>query len=423
MNYSDLRTLAEGATGYAGGSFRDELPELSLTEAMNRLPIICQEFQRDCISMTENQNTALVEAAVSAIHYGGEPDFGPIVEASMEGIKKKIKEIFDKIKKFIRSIIDKLKLAIDKMRMSGQQLWSKYQNSAALKQDFSKADFSISGYKFTASGMIGDIGKYDSVQGIEDLINSSIKGGAALPKDFKAEIEAITRTELGGRNNNQQIKVDDVRSGEEDYKGYSDTTKGDAKAKSKIVDTLKNSSVKEREKAIVGKLTGLSLSGDDWQSALKKKLYGEKVEIKVGKDGFTVSEIGKVLGSENQLDTIREQYVHLEKTVGEYNDVLDKELDDIKSRISDNNSSEGTHTNENNALSIVSSYYTTYMGIVNQTIGVISSVKNINWQMEKARYDQAKAMLGKMLSYKAPKNNSDASDVDDADLAMFDIEL
>ncbi|MCM1230056.1 MAG: hypothetical protein NC489_07985 [Ruminococcus flavefaciens] len=405
MNFSQLRTLAEGATGYTGGSFRDEMPELSLTEAMARLPIVCLENQRELISLSDEQNTALVEAAVSAINTGNSFDATPIVEASLEGIKKKISEVFAKIKKFIRSIIDKLKLAIDKMKMSGHQLWSKYGDSAALKQDFSKAEFTITGYKFSKEGVLGNLSQYDSIQGIESLIKGAIKGGAVLPKEFNDE---ITKTNGSARTN---------------YDDYKDSTKGEARTKSKIVENLKNSSTKEREKAIVSAITGIQLSGEDWQSALRKKIYGEKVEIKVGKDGFTVDAIRGILGGDNKLDQIKEEYTHLESTVGEYEDQLNKELDSIKTKISDNLSGTDNKTSENNALNIVSQYYTAYVSIVNQTISLISAVKNINWSYEKARYDQAKAMLGKMLSYKAPNNNSDASDVDEADLAMIDFDL
>lgn len=426
MNFAALRSLAEGATGYHGGSFRDELPEMTLSEAMSQLPIVCLEGQREFISLSENHTTALIEAAVSVAGYGDvNRATAPIVEASLEGIKKKIKEVFEKIKKFIRSIIDKLKVAIDKMRMSGHQLWSKYQDSKALKQDFSKADFSIQGYKFTGAGMLIKMGDWNSIPKIEELIKDSIKGDFKLPKDFESDIVKAVETSYSRDSSGAMVRTETEvnKTGEGSYTGYKDTTKGEAKDANKVVDSLKNSSQKEREKAIVSKITGITLSGDDWQSALKKKLYGEKVEIKYGKEGFNYEGIKKVLGEDSQLDNIKEQYVELEGTVGEYQKQLEDSLDKVKERISSNDSDKDIHTNENNALNIVSNYYSAYIAIVNQTISLISSVKNINWSFEKARYDQAKAMLGKMLSYKAPTNNSDASDVDDVDLAMIDFDL
>lgn len=398
MNYSALRNLAESAVGYSGGTATDMIPEYSLMEAARALPVVCLECQSEFIGLSSTQNNALVEAAMTAMGTGSEVDTTALVEASLDGVKKKIEEMFAKLKKFIDSIIAKLKLAIDKMKMSGHQLWARYKNDKALDQDFSKSELIVSGYKFTsgAAGLFSNVSKYD--KDIEGLVKTAFKNGSVkVPSEFHATLA--------------------------DEGNFSDKNGSDYKTQTKVVDDLKALDQKERESLVVAALTGYSL-GTDWQTELKKKLgMDTKVDIKYGENGFDKSGIGAVLGGDNQLSAIATQYENLKSGLESYKSTLNSELDKVNSTINKNGSG-ANKTGENNMLSIVSSYYSAYMAIVNQVIGLMSTVKQINLTFEKARYDQAKTMLGKMLSYKAPKNNSDASGAaDDDDLIMAEFEL
>lgn len=394
MFYGQLRTLAEGANGYVNGTGCDYFPEMTLEEAMSRLPVVCLESQREFIDMGQEYNTAMVEAAVTAIQTGSDLDVSAITEASLEGIKKKIKDVFEKIKKFIRSIINKLKMAIDKLRMTGHQLWAKYKDSEALKQDFSKSELVYNGYKFkNPGGIFTGASKYD--KNVEGLINASMTGNSAYikPSDFESSL------------------------------GTGDFSAKGAEGKKAVaaINALKNTNQKDREKKMVKELTGIDV-GEEWKTTLNQKMYGEKVDIKYGSDGFTKDEVGKILGGDNKLDDIKSQYEALEAGVNDYESALNSELDKHKEASSTARENSENVTNVDDRISLVSQYYTTYTNIVHQAISVISAVKTFNWNYEKARYDQAKGMLVKMLGYKAPKNNADASDID-VELMMFDFDL
>ena len=396
MNYSNLRTLAEGAVGYSGGTATDTLPELTLMEAARTLPVVCLECQCDFIGISSHHNSALVEAAVTAVSTGTEMDASGLVEASMESIKKKIEEMFAKLKKFIESIFAKLTLAIDKMKMSGQALWTRYKDNKALDQDFSKSNLVISGYKFASdsAGLFNNVAKYD--KDIEGLVKTAFKDGSVkVPAEFRAEMEKSSAGATGTQ---------------------------DFKSQSKVVDDLKAVDQKEREGLVVTALTGYNL-GSDWQTELKRKLgMDTKVDIKYGENGFDKAGIGAILGSKSQLSGIKTQYENLAAGLTSYKSELDAELEKIRTIIS-KNGNDKEKTNETNLLSVASSYYSAYIAIVSQVISLMSSVKRQNLTFEKARYDQAKAMLVKMLNYKAPRDNNDASGDDTDELTMVEFEL
>ena len=196
----------------------------------------------------------------------------------------------------------------------------------------------------------------------------------------------------------------------------------DFKSQSKVVDDLKAVDQKEREGLVVTALTGYNL-GSDWQAELKRKLgMDTKVDIKYGENGFDKAGIGAILGSKSQLSGIKTQYENLAAGLTSYKSELDAELEKIRTIIS-KNGNDKEKTNETNLLSVASSYYSAYIAIVSQVISLMSSVKQQNLTFEKARYDQAKAMLIKMLNYKAPRDNNDASGDDTDELTMVEFEL
>lgn len=385
LELNKLMALSESSGGFTGGSYVDELPDMSLDEAVNMLPVIIVESQIELTDSRMHHNNLLVEATVSAAAMGAEPDFGPIVEMSFEDIKKKIKAFFDKIIKFLKSIINKLSLQIDKMRMSGHQLYEKYKDSKLL-QGKSFKDLTFNGYKIMGKDDIfADTKKFESEPGIRELIKKAIPGCVdydEFGKTYKAGIAVDSKAE------NPLVKATEKLSG---------ITQAD------------------RQVAMAKLLTGeKSLTAGDWEGATKKKLYGEKVDIAYGKDGFTLDALAAMLKDPADLNAIKEAYARVEKAAHEFHDKIQRAIDDLSSQSDKLESAKGDNSAKTNRNSLVSSYYSAYMGVVSDSYAVINKVQSLKYNFQKTRYDQAKQMFGKMLSWKSEKkDNNDASDVDD----------
>ena len=385
LELNKLMALSESSGGFTGGSYVDELPDMSLDEAVNMLPVIIVESQIELTDSRMHHNNLLVEATVSAAAMGTEPDFGPIVEMSFEDIKKKIKAFFDKIIKFLKSIINKLSLQIDKMRMSGHQLYEKYKDSKLL-QGKSFKDLTFNGYKIMGKDDIfADTKKFESEPGIRELIKKAIPGCVdydEFGKTYKAGIAVDSTAE------NPLVKATEKLSG---------ITQAD------------------RQVAMAKLLTGeKSLTAGDWEGAIKKKLYGEKVDIAYGKDGFTLDALAAMLKDPADLNAIKEAYARVEKAAHEFHDKIQRAIDDLSSQSDKLESAKGDNSAKTNRNSLVSSYYSAYMGVVSDSYAVINKVQSLKYNFQKTRYDQAKQMFGKMLSWKSEKkDNNDASDVDE----------
>lgn len=385
LELNKLMALSESSGGFTGGSYVDELPDMSLDEAVNMLPMIIVESQIELTDSRMHHNNLLVEATVSAAAMGTEPDFGPIVEMSFEDIKKKIKAFFDKIIKFLKSIINKLRLQIDKMRMSGHQLYEKYKDSKLL-QGKSFKDLTFNGYKIMGKDDIfADTKKFESEPGIRELIKKAIPGCVGYDefgKTYKAGIAVDSKAE------NPLVKATEKLSG---------ITQAD------------------RQVAMAKLLTGeKSLTAGDWEGAIKKKLYGEKADIAYGKDGFTLDALAAMLKDPADLNAITEAYARVEKAAHEFHDKIQRAIDDLSSQSDKLESAKGDNSAKTNRNSLVSSYYSAYMGVVSDSYAVINKVQSLKYNFQKTRYDQAKQMFGKMLSWKSEKKaNNDASDVDE----------
>lgn len=385
LELNKLMALSESSGGFTGGSYVDELPDMSLDEAVNMLPVIIVESQIELTDSRMHHNNLLVEATVSAAAMGSEPDFGPIVEMSFEDIKKKIKAFFDKIIKFLKSIINKLSLQIDKMRMSGHQLYEKYKDSKLL-QGKSFKDLTFNGHKIMGKDDIfADTKKFESEPGIRELIKKAIPGCVdydEFGKTYKAGIAVDSKAE------NPLVKATEKLSG---------ITQAD------------------RQVAMAKLLTGeKSLTAGDWEGTIKKKLYGEKVDIAYGKDGFTLDALAAMLKDPADLNAIKEAYARVEKAAHEFHDKIQRAIDDLSSQSDKLESAKGDNSAKTNRNSLVSSYYSAYMGVVSDSYAVINKVQSLKYNFQKTRYDQAKQMFGKMLSWKSEKkDNNDASDVDE----------
>jgi len=352
--------------------------------------VVIVESQMSFLEQRNAQNEALVEATINAISGGYEPEFGPIVEMSFEDIKKKIKAFFDKILKFLRSIINKLKLQIDKIKLTGKQLWEKYKDSKLLQGK--KYDGLVyNGYDImTKDKIFAEPSGFESREGIESLMAKATGGKFDSPKKFW--------TEHSG-------EIKSGSAGEKSAKAY--------------IDRLTNLSSADRAYNVAKELTGMNLAKDGWEADCRSKLYGEKIDIKHGQKGFDLGALGKILQDPTDLAAIKDEYVRIEQAAKNYYSDLDGETSQIQSDIDKFNSDKEDKSANANALSLVSSYYSVYMSCVSDTYAVINKVKSLKYNFFKTRNDQAKAMFGKMLSWKDTKsNNNDASDIDDFDVIM-----
>ena len=380
MKFSELLALSEASTGYVGGTYVDEMPHLTLEECVSSLT---ESILADQISLYESnmkQNDSLVEATLS----GGNID--TLVEMSFQSIKDKVSAFFQKILKFFKSIIAKLKLQIDKIRMSGQQLYSKYKNDPRLRTtDFS--DLTFEGYKFSDKEIFTAAAKYDT--------------------DAKALVKEVI-------SNDASSVIDGIDSAAAD-------------AIEKATESLKDISREDRIANMAKALTGINVSSGSWEADVKKEIYGEKETLRYNTD-WTLSSITPILEKAPGLSKIVDEYTKIEAGVNKYKkDTMDK-LEKAEKGFEEKNKKlpAGAADSEPGKTEIkrqtaYSAYYNAYLAVINDTYSTIGRVKQIKLDYEKAKNDQAKRMFGKMLSYKGKKNNNDASDFEDVE--DFEIEL
>ena len=380
MKFSELLALSEASTGYVGGTYVDEMPHLTLEECVSSLT---ESILADQISLYESnmkQNDSLVEATLS----GGNID--TLVEMSFQSIKDKVSAFFQKILKFFKSIIAKLKLQIDKIRMSGQQLYSKYKNDPRLRTtDYS--DLTFEGYKFSDKEIFTAAAKYDT--------------------DAKALVKETI-------SNDASSMIDGIDSAAADVI-------------EKATESLKDISRDDRVGNMAKALTGINVSGGSWEADVKKEIYGEKETLRYNSD-WTLSSIAPILEKAPGLSKIVDEYTKIEAGVNKYKKETEDKLSKTEKSFAEKNKSlpAGAADSDPGKTEIkrqtaVSAYYNAYLAVINDTYSTISRVKQIKLDYEKAKNAQAKQMFAKMLSYKGKKDNNDASDFEDVE--DFEIEL
>lgn len=414
INVGLLQKITESATGYTGGPAVDTMPHIGLYEAAGMLPCVIMESQIEFHTSRANSIAALSEAAEMAIVSGNAPDFGPVVEATWSDIKAKIKAFFDKIIKFLNSIIAKLKVQMDKITKTGRQLYDKYKDSPNFRGKNYK-DMTFNGYKFEhGSRPLGDIAKYAEESNIAAMFKAAIGSEVDDPKKVAAGASHPADDDAAVTAAKEKVeKITEISTAERQHK---------------------------MAEHVVGSLA--SLSEGTWAGDVRKELWGEKTDMKYGEDCFKETWISELLGKADILKSITDDYTKMKKAAEDYNKSLQKRIDEIEKTITANRKSkpsgypEGASDeqkreadrvhnqrmdNANNAQSDLSAYITAYMGLVSDSYGVITTLKNVELDYEKARLAQAKAMFGKMLSYNDKKNNSDAADTEDLILLGADL--
>lgn len=395
MNITDLLTLSEAATGFVGGNYEDEMDGMSLSECAAYLPRVITETQIENYDRTRNQNDAIVEASINAIQCGSmsESAVAELNELSFRDIQTKIMNFFTKIKKFLKSIIAKIALQIDKTRMSGKQLWAKYGSSPALKDTTKFKDFTFEGYKFPGNAEFKDFNNSD---GPSKLIAAAYGDNGILPDNAMSTWDRLMHTSSSGDG-----PTDDQV-----------TTRGEML--DKIIEKLADVSKSDRVINMAKALTGLNDLSDDWKEDLRKALYGDKETLNYGTD-FTVDSIGKICQNPTSLDAIKVEYIKLDQGVHKYEKTLRDSLDKYTKKAGDSSA-------DQTALSKITAYFNKYLDGLSDAYGTISAVKNIRVGFEQAKMDQAKTILGRLISA-GGKKKTDNNDVEVDDDAMFELEM
>ena len=380
VNLSTIMSLTEASTGFMNGNYVDEMPHLSLTECVNGMSLFLLESQIEAANADMAANESLVESAISALTVGTQIDTNAILEASMGGLKARVKKIFDGIKQFIKTIIAKISTLIDKIRMDGNQLWSKYGEQVKKKAAAGEfSDMKFTGYKFPETNLFPGTDKYESdVVGMIKAIDSKI----TTPSE------------------NEKVEDKDV-------------IKKNTEA---ITDMDKAARVVGMAKVLTGKS---DLSEGGWRNELKDAVYGDKTELDYGKDGFSVDAVGSILQKPVGIEKIKDEYKRLGAAVEKYYNDIKKELDKLE-KDDVTKGLEGDKATNASALKAARvSHFEAYLSLVTDAYNVINVVKNIKLDYEKARAAQAKSMLGKMISYKKKKDTNDASNFDG--IEMFEL--
>lgn len=392
MKFSDLMTLAEASTGFNGGTIVDEMPHMSLSECAGALPMAIMSEQISLQETVAKINEQMVEAAVSTLHTGSMSQYDTIVEGAFETIKNKITAIFEKIKKFIKSIIAKLSLQIDKFRMSGSQLLSKYKNSEMLNKSFD--DLVVNGYRFEKKDPFTSADTY-----IGDPQGLIAKGVPDVPRP--EDFSRFSPLNASGDNEGNHKDV------------YDNVYKNQEAELSKIDETSSD----DRKLAFAEVMTnGIEMSAGNWVGDLKKELYGDKVTLTYGTD-FTLDSVEEDLKGED-LTKVKQGYEKLLNAVKHDESALQKVADNFKK----NNKNTEKGKDQNRFISLANKYFTAYLSIYQDCTSVISTIQSIRVDYNKAKVKQAKDIFVRMLSYKKKKGeNEDISGIDEIDILNLDI--
>lgn len=391
MKFSDLMTLAEASTGFSGGTIVDEMPHMSLSECAGELPVAMMREQISLQETVSQINDSMVEATINAIQTGSFDEYNVIAENAFETLKNKIVAVFEKIKKFLSSIIAKLGVQINKFRMTGKQMLSRYQNSDMLKKDFS--DFTVEGFKFNAKDVFADTNMKPV-----DLIQKAMPNRVQAPSDFaKTALASLDKT--------------NVKTMENKLNAMTEITS------------------KDRKQAYAQALIpGVKLSADEWTSDIQKGLYGEKLTLKYGKDFDKKSIEAALVGAD--LEQIEQAYKTLkgevEKDQGEIQRAADEFKDTAPDKFYKNSKGKPIEDRADKpepvSIGVANKYFSAYLAYYQDCVAVISQIQNIRLNFEKAKINQAKSVYAKMLTYKGKKSdNNDASDIDEIDVLSMDV--
>ena len=401
MNIAELMRLSEAAN-FNGGSLQveDHYPEMELTECVMMLPVAIMESQLEAYDTAHARNEAFVEAAIDAFKSGTPINESTMIELSekgLDGLKASVKKFFTKIKDFIKSIIAKLKVYIDRVRLTGSQLYNRYKNDKSLQDTKKFEDLSYDGYRFKS-----DVNwKYETyTTNIQALINAAYGGKAITPDAaYHAIMKSARNATTGGDDNDKAIK--NASSEELDS----------------LLEKLNATTSSERTSTMVSELTGISDLGDDWKSKLINKLYGDKFTFHYGSDGFDIDSLGKILTNNTDYDKLTKAYQALHKAA----ENQEKTLTDALDKANDIGKSTSADKYASLAMSKATEYLNKYLEVLRDCFAAITGVQGVHTAFLKNQDKQAKAMFGKILSASKRGKKSENNDVEVDDELIFEV--
>lgn len=389
MNVCALMSLTEAVAGFNGGSIVDEFPQMTLEECAGRLPVVIMESSIELCDMVQTHNDALVEAAVGQIQTGGDAGYTSLVEGAFDTIKSKITAIFEKIKKFVKSIIDKLGVQINKVRMTGKQMWARYKDSEMLNHSFE--NLVVNGYKFDKKDPFTSLDSY--IGAPRELIKKAVPQ-LPDPDSFISRVK------------DAEGKLVRDKDGAADYSQLTNIESD--------LEKIKEISSEDRKLAFAKEaLNGIDVTdGSGWLNELKTELYGDKVDLTYGTD-FNLESIKKDLQGED-LDKIRAGYNKLLNALNSDEKTMQGYADKFKSG---NKATQGNDVPK--VISQANEYFTQFLAIYQDCTGVISSISSTRIGYVNAKVGQAKSIFAKMLTYKKKKEEStDLEGLDEFDVFM-----
>lgn len=333
FDFNKLMAISESATGFNGGSMVDEMPEYTLDECMNTLPMVIMESQIEQYEINNEQNEIMVEAAISAAN-GMPADFDSLVEAGKTSLKESFMNFLNKVKSFVSSIIVKIKALWERRRGDANKMIAKYEK--VIKADKCK-DLVFKGYDFdkelntkidnNVSELIGNLRPEFSV----------LKGGLTSPSTDIEKLNAIKSVEAS-----------------------------------------------RMSMEIANKITGANINEPgDWVNLLQQYLFGytdpkdAKHEIKFGEKCFTIDKVKKMLQNHNALQNLLNSYTVLQKDI----DVQLRNCNNLKK-----------HTEDNDENKDTLAYFDVYTTVYKNAAGAVNKVNAIVKRYIDAQWVQASQM-------------------------------
>lgn len=365
--------------GFLGGSYPDQLPHLTLTEAVNRLPTIIMEAQMDFITDYGRTRKVLSEATT-----------GVILESAIDTLKTKIETFFENILKWVRSIIAKLKIQVERIYLTGQELYEKYKDKLGTDADYRELVFE--GYRFAAGSGIIDSLKDNYDANIESLVKSGLnKAGinnVKLPRQFSYELIQLANQTPSGQ------KIDADKSAE----------------LNEYINDMIDVGHSERSAAMASVLAGRTLQAG-WEEEVHRQAYGEKGPIRYGSDMFHPRVIGQVL-RDNTLSNCIDGYYKLESSIRDYRSVLKGELSRVWEEFYEYTDS-GNMPGNLSATALINKYYSAYISAVSDALNAAIKLKAIKINYFVDMRKQAVSMLIKMVNTSAGVVNDSADSEED----------
>lgn len=379
----NIQYLLEGtnaARGFIGSEIRDDLPHLSLTEAVSQLPCIIVESQSAFARSRFTDRRSINEAAGVV----------PLTEAAIGTLKERIDRFFERMLKWIRSIIAKLKIQIQKIYLSSEDLYNRYADKLGTDADYRELTFE--GYRFAQGSKTIFALKDNFDMDIEGLIRQGLqKAGVRnvmLPAAFGREMNQIARKTPEG----EMVDPDQVEDLVDRINEISDLDRDD------------------RSTAMASILTGRTMVGD-WEADIRRQAWGEKGEIHYGSDMFTPKLIGQVL-KDKSLSECLAGYQKLERAIMNYRSNLKAEIQDLYSRYLEETNVMNLAGNLS-AHMIVNRYYNAYISVVSDALDATARLKAIKVSFHTEMRRQAVAMLIKLVNKGAEPVNDNYTGEED----------